>query len=60
LFIANNSPCPTPVFRINTKHFREHKDRQHFTLLEKLPAFYHQAKNRDGLLKVIGKLKGGR
>ena len=36
---------------------REHKDRSHFTLLEKLPKFYHDAKNRDGLLKIIAKLK---
>ena len=36
---------------------REHKDRTHFTLLEKLPKFYHEAKNREGLLKVIEKLK---
>lgn len=36
---------------------REHKDRAHFTLLEKLPKFYHEAKNRKALLAVIGKLK---
>lgn len=36
---------------------REHRDRTHFTLLEKLPRFYHEAKNRDALLKVIAKLK---
>lgn len=36
---------------------REHKDRTHFTLLEKLPKFYHDAKNRDSLLKIIEKLK---
>lgn len=36
---------------------REHKDRTHFTLLEKLPKFYHEAKNREGLLKIIAKLK---
>jgi Zn ribbon nucleic-acid-binding protein len=36
---------------------REHKDRTHFTLLEKLPKFYHEAKNRDDLLKIITKLK---
>jgi hypothetical protein len=37
---------------------REHRDRSHFTLLEKLPRFYHEAKNRDGLLRIIAKLKG--
>ncbi len=36
---------------------REHKDRTHFTLLEKLPKFYHEAKNREGLMKIIVKLK---
>lgn len=36
---------------------REQKDRTHFTLLEKLPKFYHEARNRDALLKIIGKLK---
>lgn len=36
---------------------REHKDRTHFTLLEKLPKFYHEAKNRDALLSIIRKLK---
>ncbi|WP_343533837.1 zinc ribbon domain-containing protein [Pedobacter sp.] len=36
---------------------REHKDRSHFTLLEKLPKFYHEAKNRAALLKLIDKLK---
>lgn len=36
---------------------REHKNRTHFTLLEKLPKFYHEAKNREVLLKIIEKLK---
>ncbi|MBS4040965.1 MAG: hypothetical protein KGZ81_16385 [Flavobacteriales bacterium] len=36
---------------------REHKNRTHFTLLEKLPKFYHEAKNRESLLKLIEKLK---
>ena len=36
---------------------REHKNRTHFTLLEKLPKFYHEAKNRQGLLNVIHKLR---
>lgn len=36
---------------------REHKNRTHFTLLEKLPKFYHEAKNRKGLLAIIQKLK---
>ena len=36
---------------------REHKERSHFTLLEKLPKFYHEAKNRSALLKIIQKLR---
>ncbi len=36
---------------------REHKNRTHFTLLEKLPKFYHEGKNREDLLKIIAKLK---
>lgn len=28
---------------------REHKDRTHFTLFEKLPRFYHESKNREAL-----------
>ena len=36
---------------------REYKDRTGFTLLEKLPKFYHEAKNRESLLKIITKLK---
>jgi Zn ribbon nucleic-acid-binding protein len=36
---------------------REHKDRGHFTLIEKLPKFYHEAKNRKTLMNLIKKLK---
>ncbi len=36
---------------------REHTNRTHFTLLEKLPRFYHEARNREGLLRVITRLK---
>jgi len=36
---------------------REHKNSAGFTLLEKLPKFYHEAKNRVALLKIINKLK---
>lgn len=36
---------------------REHKERSHFTLLEKLPRFYHEAKNRAALLKLIEGLR---
>jgi Zn ribbon nucleic-acid-binding protein len=36
---------------------RQHTNRNHFTLIEKLPKFYHEAKNRADLLKIIKKLK---
>ena len=36
---------------------REHKDRTGFTLLEKLPKFYHEAKNREVSLRIIQRLK---
>ncbi|MGK6351507.1 hypothetical protein [Parapedobacter sp. DT-150] len=36
---------------------REHKNRTHFTMLEKLPKFMQLAKHRAGLLKLIRKLK---
>lgn len=35
----------------------EHKDGEHFTLLEKLPKFYHDAKNRKTLLAIIKRLR---
>lgn len=38
-------------------NLRENKERTHFTLLEKLPKFYHDAKNREVLLKIIRKLR---
>lgn len=36
---------------------RQSNERTHFTLLERLPKFYHDAKNRESLLKLIQKLK---
>ena len=36
---------------------REHRDRTGFTLLEKLPRFYHLSKNRVPLLKIIAMLR---
>lgn len=36
---------------------REKQDREHYTLLEKLPLFYHDRKNRVALLKMIAKLR---
>ncbi|MHC1777594.1 MAG: hypothetical protein AB9834_19505 [Lentimicrobium sp.] len=62
-------PFRNDVFRAyNQKHLeyleqyisarlRQHPNRSHFTLLEKLPKFYHEARNREDLLKIILKLK---
>lgn len=36
---------------------REHRDRTGFTLLERLPRFYHLAANRVPLLKIIAALR---
>jgi hypothetical protein len=36
---------------------REQRGRKGFTLLEKLPRFYHLAKNREPLLKIIAMLR---
>lgn len=57
VFYAYNEVHLEYLERYITATLREHKDRTHFTLLEKLPKFYHEAKNRDGLLKIIAKLK---
>ena len=63
------APFKNEVFRaFNEKHLdyleryikaclREHKDRRHYTLLEKLPKFYHEAKNRERLIKIIENLR---
>jgi Zn ribbon nucleic-acid-binding protein len=57
VFWAYNDKHLDYLERYISATLREHKDRTHFTLLEKLPKFYHEAKNRDGLLKIIAKLK---
>ena len=57
LFVAYNEKHLEYLERYISAGLREHKDRTHFTLLEKLPKFYHEAKNRDTLLKIIAKLK---
>lgn len=57
VFYAYNDRHLEYLERYITATLREHKDRTHFTLLEKLPKFYHEAKNREGLLKIIAKLK---
>ena len=57
VFFALNGKHLDYLERYIAADLREHKDRSHFTLLEKLPRFYHEAKNRDALLKLIKKLK---
>jgi len=57
VFWAYNDQHLVYVEKYISATLREHKDRTHFTLLEKLPKFYHEAKNREGLLKIISKLK---
>ena len=57
IFFACNDKHLEYLERYISAALREHKDRTHFTLLEKLPKFYHEAKNRVALLKIIAKLK---
>ncbi len=57
LFWAYNDKHLDYLQRYISATLRGHKERTHFTLLEKLPKFYHEAKNREGLLKIIAKLK---
>ncbi len=56
-FFAYNEPHLLYLEKYIAAKLRENKDRKHFTLLEKLPRFYHEAKNREALLKIIQKLK---
>ena len=57
IFWAYNDKHLEYLERYISATIREHKDRTGFTLLEKLPKFYHEAKNRESLLKIITKLK---
>lgn len=57
IFYAYNGAHLEYLENYISARIREHKDRTGFTLLEKLPKFYHEAKNRDALLAVIKKLK---
>ena len=57
VFISYNYDHLAYLERYIFATIREHKDRTGFTLLEKLPKFYHEAKNREALLKLITKLK---
>jgi hypothetical protein len=59
-FWAYNAEHLSYLERYISADLREQHKRSHFTLLEKLPKFYHEAKNREGLLKIIEKLKGKR
>ncbi|TPD71235.1 hypothetical protein [Flavobacterium microcysteis] len=56
VFIAFNGEHLNYLEQYISATLREHKDRTHFTLLEKLPKFYHEAKNRKALLTIIKKL----
>lgn len=57
VFWAYNNNHLDYLERYISATLREHKERTHFTILEKLPKFYHEAKNRESLLKIIAKLK---
>lgn len=57
VFWAYNDKHLEYLERYISATLREHKDRTGFTILEKLPKFYHEAKNREALLKIISKLK---
>jgi hypothetical protein len=57
IFWAYNDKHLEYLERYISATIREHRDRTGFTLLEKLPKFYHEAKNRESLLKIITKLK---
>lgn len=59
-FMAYNDRHLDYLERYISATLREHKDRDHFTLLEKLPKFYHRAQNREALMKIIAKLKSKR
>lgn len=56
VFFAYNGEHLNYLEQYISATLREHKDRTHFTLLEKLPKFYHEAKNRKALLTIIKKL----
>ena len=57
VFVAFNDKHLEYLERYISATLREHKARTSFTLLEKLPKFYHEAKNREDLLKIITKLR---
>jgi predicted RNA-binding Zn-ribbon protein involved in translation (DUF1610 family) len=57
VFFAYNGDHLLYLEQYIAAEIRETKNRTHFTLIEKLPKFYHDAKNRNDLLKIIQKLK---
>jgi predicted RNA-binding Zn-ribbon protein involved in translation (DUF1610 family) len=57
VFIAFNADHLNYLEQYIAADLREHKERTGFTLLERLPKFYHDAKNRKALLAIIQKLK---
>lgn len=56
-FLAYNMAHLLYLERYIAATLREHKNRTGFTVLEKLPKFYHDARNREPLLKIVAKLK---
>lgn len=57
VFYAYNDAHLDYLERYIKADLREHHNRTHFTLLEKLPLFYHKARNRQPLLKLIQQLR---
>jgi transposase-like protein len=57
VFFAYNDKHLSYLEQYIGAQLREHKARTHFTLLEKLPKFYHEANNREALLQLIERLK---
>jgi len=57
VFWAYNDKHLSYLEQYISARLRQHSNRSHFTLLEKLPKFYHEAKHREDLLKIIQKLR---
>lgn len=57
IFWAYNDKHLEYLERYIAATIREHKDRSGFTLLEKLPKFYHEAKNRDWFAENYSQIK---
>ena len=57
VFWAYNAKHIAYLEQYISARLRQHSNRSHFTLLEKLPKFYHAAGNREDLMKIIQRLK---